>query len=47
MDEMKGIMSPMLNSFLVTLVKLVILIALAYDAYLCAAVIPEPWGFVI
>jgi hypothetical protein len=45
-DEMKG-MSPMLNRFLVTLVAFVILLALAYDAYLCAAVIPEPWGFVV
>jgi hypothetical protein len=40
-------MSPMQNNFLVTLTWCAVIAAIAYDAYFCAAVIPEPWGLVL
>jgi membrane protein implicated in regulation of membrane protease activity len=43
----RGIMSPMQKKFLVTLTWCAVIAAIAYDAYFCAAVIPEPWGFVV
>jgi hypothetical protein len=37
----------MQNNFLVTLTWCAVIAAIAYDAYFCAAVIAEPWGFVL
>ena len=41
----RGIMSPMQHNFLVALTWCAVIAAIAYDAYFCIAVIPEPWGF--